>query len=247
MRTFGLIGKKLGHSFSKRYFSEKFQREGITDAHYELYELPGIDELPVLLAKEPTLVGLNVTVPYKEVVIPFLDKLSDAAAQIGAVNTIKIENGTTTGYNTDYIGFRNSLEDFYPEQERNKALVLGTGGAAKAVLAVLKSLGVPYTSVSRVANSEAIAYTDVSPATLKEYNLIINTTPLGMYPEVETLPALPYESLSAGHYLYDLVYNPEQTAFLQQGQKAGAKTSSGLAMLHGQAEAAWEIWNNTAG
>lgn len=241
MRKFGLIGKKLGHSFSKKYFTEKFLREGVTDAGYELYELPSAEELPQLLRQEPELVGLNVTVPYKEQVIPLLDELDEAAAKIGAVNTIKISGGRTKGYNTDYIGFRDSLEAFYPEQEQ--ALVLGTGGAAKAVWAALDALQIPYKCVSRQAGEEQLCYAQLTPELLQKYNLIINTTPLGMYPQVQEAPELPYESITSGHYFYDLVYNPEQTLFLQHAAGKGAKVLNGLPMLRLQAEAAWNIWN----
>lgn len=244
MRKFGLIGKKLGHSFSKRYFSEKFEREGIANAVYELYELPEITEFPALLAQEPELVGLNVTVPYKEAVIPYLDELDESAAKIGAVNTIKIAAGKLKGYNTDFVGFRSTLVDFYPVEAGGRALVLGTGGAAKAVWAALDSLGIGYTSVSRNPRENEIAYAAITPEVLRAYPLIINTTPLGMAPDVESTPAIPYEALSAGHFLYDLVYNPEQTLFLQKGAAAGAKVLNGLPMLYAQADAAWQIWNN---
>jgi shikimate dehydrogenase len=244
MQSYGLIGKKLGHSFSKRYFTEKFEREGIADATYELYELATIAELPQLLQNQPELVGLNVTVPYKETVIPFLDELDEAAARIGAVNTIKITAGKTKGYNTDYIGFRDSLEPFYPATQNSRALVLGTGGASKAVVAALQDLQINYTILSRQAGQGQLTYADLTPELLKQYQLIVNTTPLGMYPAVENCPELPYEALSAQHYLYDLVYNPEQTLFLGKGKSAGAQTINGLQMLYGQAEAAWKIWQN---
>ncbi|WP_018476792.1 shikimate dehydrogenase family protein [Pontibacter roseus] len=244
MRRFGLIGKKLGHSFSKRYFTEKFGREGIADAAYELYELPEITDLPELLKREPELVGLNVTVPYKEAVMPFLDELDAAAAQIGAVNTIRIADGRTKGYNTDFIGFRDTLEGFYLIHAGSRALVLGTGGAAKAVWAALKSLRIPYTSVSRNPAAGELSYTSITPETLRLHDLIINTTPLGMAPDTDGAPAIPYDALTSAHYLYDLVYNPEQTLFLQKGFAAGAKTINGLPMLHAQADAAWKIWCN---
>ncbi|OKL38987.1 shikimate dehydrogenase family protein [Pontibacter flavimaris] len=243
MRKFGLIGKKLGHSFSKKFFTEKYEREGITDAVYGLYELPGVEELPELLRQEPELAGLNVTVPYKEQVIPLLDELDEAAAAIGAVNTIKVSDGRTKGYNTDYIGFRSSLEEFYPEQERGQALVLGTGGAAKAVWAALDALRIPYLRVSRTEAEGQLSYAQLTAELLAKYNLIINTTPLGMYPHVQELPPLPYEHITGGHYCYDLVYNPIQTLFLQRCAAQGAKTLNGLPMLHLQAEAAWDIWN----
>ncbi|PKV66790.1 shikimate dehydrogenase family protein [Pontibacter ramchanderi] len=244
MRRFGLIGKKLGHSFSKRYFSEKFAQEGIADAAYELYELPEIAEFPKLLAREPELVGLNVTVPYKELVIPYLHELDESAARIGAVNTIRIEGERTKGYNTDYIGFRDTLLQFCPPEEGVKALVLGTGGAAKAVWATLDELAIPYTSVSRNPTQNQLHYEAITTEVLQAYSLIINTTPLGMAPNTAAAPAIPYEALTAGHYLYDLVYNPEETLFLQKGRLAGAHTINGLPMLYAQADAAWKIWTN---
>lgn len=243
MQRYGLIGKKLGHSFSKRYFTEKFSHEGISGAVYELYELPTIAELPKLLQQEPELVGLNVTVPYKEEVIPYLDELDEAAARIGAVNTIKITAGKTKGYNTDYIGFRTSLERFYPATtQKGKALVLGSGGAAKAVCAALQDLGINYTILSRSPQPGQLTYNELTPAHLQQFQLIINTTPLGMCPDTEKCPDLPYKALLPSHYLYDLVYNPEDTLFLKKGQTAGAQTINGLEMLYGQAEAAWQIW-----
>ncbi|MCP2042536.1 shikimate dehydrogenase [Pontibacter sp. HSC-36F09] len=244
MRKFGLIGKKLGHSFSKRYFTEKFAREGIADAAYELYELPDIAGFPELLAHEPELVGLNVTVPYKEVVIPYLHGLDDSATRIGAVNTIKIAGGRTKGYNTDYIGFRDTLQQFYPAGKGAQALVLGTGGAAKAVWAALEELAIPYTSVSRIPAQNQLPYEAITPEVLQAYALIINTTPLGMAPDTASAPAIPYDALTPGHFLYDLVYNPQETLFLQKGRLAGAHTMNGLPMLHAQAEAAWKIWAN---
>jgi len=246
MRKFGLIGKKLGHSFSKKYFTEKFEREAIRDASYELYELPDARELTALLLQEPELVGLNVTVPYKQDVIPLLDDLDEVAAKIGAVNTIKISQGKTKGYNTDYIGFKTSLEEFYPqqEQEQGQALVLGTGGAAKAVWAALHALQIPYMAVSRAPGAGELSYGQLTPELLQVYNLIINTTPVGMHPHTEAAPPLPYEALTAAHYLYDLVYNPEETQFLKNGAAAGAKTCNGLGMLYRQADAAWDIWNS---
>lgn len=244
MQRYGLIGKKLGHSFSKRYFTVKFTREGIANAVYELYELPTIAELPQLWHQKPDLVGLNVTVPYKEEVIPLLDELDEAAARIGAVNTIKIKAGKTTGYNTDYIGFRNSLEKFYPATINSKALVLGSGGASKAVCAALEDLGINYTILSRNPEAGQLNYSSLTPELLGQYSLIINTTPLGMYPDTENCPAIPYQALTVAHYLYDLVYNPEETLFLKKGKEAGAQTINGLEMLYGQAEAAWQIWQN---
>lgn len=244
MRKFGLIGRKLGHSFSKRYFSEKFEREGITDAVYELYELPEIGDFPALLAREPELLGLNVTVPYKEAVIPYLDELDESAARIGAVNTIKLSAKGLTGYNTDFIGFRDTLKQFYPIEAGGKALVLGTGGAAKAVWAALDTLGIAYTSVSRNPAQNELNYAAITPEVLQAYPLIVNTTPLGMAPDTASAPAIPYEGLTANHYLYDLVYNPGETLFLQRGRAVGARTLNGLPMLYAQADAAWQIWVN---
>jgi len=243
MRKFGLIGKKLGHSFSKKYFTEKFERENIPDAQYELYELPEAEELTALLQREPKLVGLNVTVPYKQDVMPLLDELDAAAASIGAVNTIRIREGKTKGFNTDYIGFRAALEAFYPLQARGQALVLGTGGAAKAVWVALDDLLIPYITVSRVSAPQQLTYEQLTPALLQSYNLIINTTPLGMHPHTAAAPLLPYEALTPQHYLYDLVYNPEETQFLKHGKAVGASTCNGLGMLYRQADAAWDIWN----
>ncbi|NEM96720.1 shikimate dehydrogenase family protein [Pontibacter burrus] len=244
MKRYGLIGKKLGHSFSKRYFTEKFASEGIADAVYELYELPTIAELPQLWHQKPDLVGLNVTVPYKEEVIPLLDELDEAAARIGAVNTIKISAGRTIGYNTDYIGFRTSLEKFYPVTEGSNAIVLGSGGASKAVCAALEDLGINYTILSRNPEPGQLNYSSLTTELLQQFPLIINTTPLGMYPDTENCPAIPYQALTAAHYLCDLVYNPEETLFLKKGKEAGARTINGLEMLYGQAEAAWQIWQN---
>lgn len=244
MRKFGLIGKTLGHSFSKRYFTQKFAREGIADAAYELYELPDISRLPALLAKEPDLVGLNVTVPYKEAVIPYLDGLDESAAKIGAVNTVKRINGKATGYNTDFVGFRDTLTSFLPAIPGHSALVLGTGGAAKAVWAALDALGIPYACVSRNPASDQLSYTSITPEVLRACTLLINTTPLGMAPDTGSAPAIPYEALTSSHFLYDLVYNPEETVFLRKGLAVGAHTLNGLPMLHKQAEAAWQIWNN---
>jgi shikimate dehydrogenase len=244
MRKFGLIGKKLGHSFSKQYFTAKFEKESIADATYELYELASITEFPQLLKSDPELVGLNVTVPYKEAVIPYLNELDETAAGIGAVNVIKITQGKTKGYNSDYVGFKKSLERFYPANEASKALVLGTGGASKAVCAALKNLDIKYTILSRQPKAGQLTYSDITPELLQQYQLIVNTTPLGMAPDLDSCPDIPYSALTAQHYLYDVVYNPEQTLFLQKGKAAGANTINGLEMLYGQAEAAWQIWQN---
>lgn len=243
MKVYGLIGYPLSHSFSKGFFAEKFARQGITDCMYESFPIPEIGELPALLAQYPDLQGLNVTIPYKQAVMSYLDELSPAAAQIGAVNCIHFKDGRKIGYNTDAIGFRRSLEPLL-QPHHNKALVLGTGGAAKAVQYVLEGLNIPYKLVSRQAAADSISYDQLDAATMASHTLIVNTTPLGMYPNVSAAPALPYEQLTDKHLLYDLIYNPAVTTFLQQGADRGATIKNGHEMLILQAEASWEIWNN---
>lgn len=243
MKAYGLIGYPLTHSFSEKYFAEKFKAENITDCVYKLYELPDIQEFPALLKSIPNLHGLNVTVPHKEKVMAYLDEVETEAKKIGAVNVIKFQNGRTTGYNSDYQGFIQSLENFYPVKAGAQALIFGTGGAAKAVLAALDALGITYKIVSRQPQPGQLHYHDLTPDLLAEYSLLINATPLGTYPKVDTCPDLPYEALSENHYLYDLVYNPAETLFLKKGREAGAKTKNGHEMLVRQAEVAWEIWN----
>jgi shikimate dehydrogenase len=242
LKKYGLIGYPLSHSFSKGYFTEKFKKEGIENAAYETYPLEKISDFTTLLQNNPELVGLNVTIPYKEAIIPYLDELSEEAKKIGAVNTIKIINGKKIGYNSDVVGFEKSLIQ-HLKHTHNKALVLGTGGAAKAVWFVLEKLNIPYLKVSRTASENIIAYDTISIDLVKEYPLIINTTPLGMSPKLETKPDIPYQALTKNHFLYDLVYNPQTTLFLEMGQKMGATIQNGLPMLHGQAERSWELWN----
>ena len=242
----GLIGYPLSHSFSKKYFSKKFSKEKVVDYHYELFPLEKIDDLPALITEYPNLLGLNVTIPYKQQVLKFLDEIDEAASNVGAVNTIKIQNGKLKGYNSDIYGFEVSLLQLlkpysYPLSEL-KALVLGTGGAAKAVVYVLTKLGIDYQLVSRRATTKNITYSEVDSNCLAEHLLIINTTPLGMSPNIETAPELPYENLSAQHFLYDLVYNPEVTAFMHKGLKKGASVLNGLEMLYLQAEKSWSFW-----
>lgn len=247
MRLFGLIGFPLSHSFSKKYFTEKFVREGITDAAYELFELPDISQLPALLTRHPDLRGLNVTIPHKQHVIPLVDHVDQTAARIGAVNVIKISsNGETTGYNSDYFGFQQTLMNWLTQTvlQQTKALILGTGGASKAVKTALDDLGVASQFVSRQASHATWSYEQLDEKIMNEYLLIINTTPLGMSPQTETFPPIPYDSLTSRHFLYDLVYNPEETTFLQKGKAAGAQTLNGLPMLHAQAEKSWQIWNS---
>ena len=242
MRSFGLIGKPLTHSFSKRYFSEKFERESISDARYELFELGSIDQLPVLLQEQPDLLGLNVTIPYKQAVLSYLDE-SHIPAELGACNCIRIDRGRCIGYNTDYIGFEQSLRPLLEPRHR-AALVLGTGGASLAVTYVLRQLGIPFTQVGRTHSAIAtVTYAQLSVSDIQAHQIIINTTPLGTYPDLASLPELPYQALGAGHLLYDLVYNPAVTAFLQQGIRAGARIKNGEEMLQRQAEESWKIWN----
>lgn len=246
MRKFGLIGYPLSHSFSKKYFTNKFEKEGVQDAQYELFPIQSVQELPGLLKNNPELKGLNVTIPYKEQVIPFLDAVDAKAQEIGAVNTISIDNGKLTGYNTDYYGFKDSLTKFVGANGLpNRALILGTGGASKAVEAALDDLEIKYKLVSRKPIADEISYQSLlsSPNELLVSPLIVNTTPLGMSPNTDTLPELPYDHLTPDHMLYDLVYNPLKTAFMQKGIDGKCWVKNGLEMLHGQAEKAWEIWN----
>ena len=244
MRQYGLIGKHLEHSFSQCYFEEKFVSEGRFDCRYALYELPSLEGFREFVASIPDLMGLNVTVPYKQRVIPLLDELDPEAEVVGAVNTIRIsrENGALKlyGHNTDVEGFRRSLAEC-PVPSR--ALVLGTGGAAAAVAYVLRQWGVAYKTVSRRPSGEQIGYGEITDTMLKEWPWVIHCTPLGMFPKGEECPPLPYEALAEDNFLYDLVYNPEETLFLRKGRERGARTQNGIGMLHLQADAAWKIWS----
>ncbi len=248
MPLYGLIGYPLSHSFSQRYFTEKFAREGIADAEYQLFPLEDITALPALLAAHPGLRGLNVTIPHKRAVLFYLNGLDESAQKVGAVNVIRItDKGKRLGFNTDYYGFKQSLSNLYQEQFGNngsavQALVLGTGGASKAVQAALRELGIAFRLVSREPQAVDLSYDRLDADILRNRRLIINTTPLGMYPNVDKKPPLPYEHLTPHHLCYDLVYNPEETAFMRTSREAGAKTKNGLEMLHLQAEAAWQIW-----
>ena len=249
MTRYGLIGFPLTHSFSQRYFTDKFVREGITDCQYELFELPDVAALPELL-QTPGLRGLNVTIPHKQAVLPYLDRLDTSAGKIGAVNVIRIEtDGSRTGYNSDYYGFRQSLEDWLRVLGRTtgdlRALVLGTGGASKAVTAALSDMVIPYRSVSRSKTADTLTYHDL-PKLIGEYPLIINCSPVGTYPHTDEAPALPYDQLTDRHLLYDLVYNPAQTLFMKRGHERGAATHNGLRMLELQAEKAWDIWQGVS-
>lgn len=242
MRKFGLIGYPLSHSFSKKFFTEKFQTEGIADCAYELYPIPAITELPSLLEAVPELEGLNVTVPYKEQVKPFLDAMDEAALAVDAVNCIRLKNGKKTGYNTDVIGFKNTLLPLFKEKPE-KALILGTGGAAKAVAYVMKELNIAFRFVSRRSVTGGLLYEDLDEKLIRGHHLIVNATPVGTFPKTDKAPDIPYRFIGREHILYDLVYNPAETRFLTLGKQKGAVIKNGYDMLVGQAEASWEIWN----
>ncbi len=247
MKKFGLVGFPLSHSFSKKYFSEKFNNENIKDTVYDNYELEEvIESLPRLISKNPDLIGLNVTIPHKQNVIAVLDDMDEIAEDIGAVNVIKIlSDGSLKGYNSDYYGFKTSLEKLINKDLKNiKALILGTGGASKAVRKALEDLGIEYQYVSRNAGDGCVAYEDLTSSIIEEHHLIINTTPLGMHPNMDACPDIPYEAMGNQHFLYDLVYNPAETLFMKKGREQGVKAIHGLEMLHLQAEKAWEIWND---
>ena len=245
MRQFGLIGRTLQHSFSQTYFTQKFYSQRLAEHRYDLFELATVGELPALLAAHPDLAGLNVTIPYKETVVTYLDELAGSARRVGAVNVIeRLPDGRLRGHNTDMVGFRESLRQFFPATPAARALVLGAGGAAKAVTVALNDLGIAHWSVTRDPLAPGLTYDDLTPQVLAAHPLIINTTPLGTFPLVEECPRLPYEALTAQHYLYDLVYNPTETLFLAKGRAAGAQVKNGFEMLCLQAEAAWEIWNS---
>lgn len=241
--VYGLIGKTLSHSFSKKYFTQKFIKESLNNCEYNNYELVDISDFSMLTKKTPGLEGLNVTIPYKGEVIPYLNKLDEAAETIGAVNTIKLIEGKLYGYNTDVIGFKNSLKSLL-QKHHTKAIILGTGGAAKAVKYVFTKMGIAFISVSRSTKENAITYANIDETILKNYYIIVNTTPLGTFPNVEEYPNIPYKHLTEKHLLYDLVYNPAETLFLKKGKEKGATIKNGLQMLKLQAEASWEIWNS---
>lgn len=243
MKKYGLIGYPLSHSFSKKYFTEKFILESINDVVYDIYPLENIIELPGLLKREPSLCGLNVTIPYKEQVISYLDEMSPVVEKIGACNCIKIEDGKLIGHNTDVLGFERSLlKKLKPSH--SAALVLGTGGAAKAVQYVLDKHGISFLQVSRSKSANTISYEELDNEIISTHLLIINTTPLGMYPNTESAPPIPYEFIGDSHYLFDLVYNPVKTMFLKNGEQQGAQTENGSDMLVDQAEGSWAIWNS---
>lgn len=243
MRRFGLLGYPLTHSFSQKYFTEKFSRLGLIDCVYENFSLPHIGDLAVVLQEKKDLCGFNITIPYKKQVLSFLDEVSPVVAAIGACNCVQIKEGKLTGYNTDVVGFERSLKPFL-QSHHTKALVLGTGGASAAVEYVLRKLGIGVQYVSREASGNSISYEQVDEKILAAHHLLINTTPLGMYPNVTECPALPYHFLTAQHHLYDLIYNPAETQFLVNGKAKGATTQNGQEMLVLQAEESWRIWNS---
>ena len=247
MNTYGLIGYPLGHSFSRKFFTEKFEKEGI-DAQYLNFEIPSIEEFPNIIKNNPTLKGLNVTIPYKQQVMQYLDDISEEAKAIGAVNVVKCQLSIVncqlhlTGYNSDVIGFVNSIKPLLKPHHK-KALILGTGGASKAIhYGLTKKLSMETLFVSRTAREGMITYEEVTSEVLKEYEVIVNCSPVGMYPHVDECPALPYEALNENNLLYDLVYNPLETLFMKKGAAQGATVKNGLEMLHLQAIASWEFW-----
>ncbi len=245
MKLYGLIGYPLGHSFSKQYFTEKFEREGLTDCFFEAFPIKSIDEFSALLRANPLLKGLGVTIPYKEQVLPFVDELSEEVKYIGATNSIKITGDKLIAYNTDIIGFEQSFRKKLKPVHK-KALVLGTGGASKAVQYVLNRSGIDFLVVTRneILKNGFIHYTSIDQKIMSGYNIIINCTPVGMSPNENAAPEIPYHLLTTKHYLYDLVYKPAATLFLQKGEEMGAITQNGYDMLLIQAEASWKIWNS---
>ena len=246
MDKYGLIGYPLHHSFSKQFFTEKFLREGI-DAVYENYEIADARMLLDVVKNNPELRGLNCTIPHKRAIIPLLDSISEEAREIGAVNVIRIQRNSKgecilEGYNSDYIGFKESIKPLLKENHRN-ALILGTGGASQAIRVALTHLGINWKYVSRNPREGILCYEDITPALIRQYEIIVNCTPVGMFPHIDEAPPLPYEALTENHLLYDLVYNPDETLFLKRGAEQGAATKNGLEMLHLQAIASWDIWN----
>ena len=242
-KKFGLIGKNIAYSFSKKYFTEKFSSDLFDDFTYENFDIESINDFPEILKNNPDLKGLNVTIPYKEAIIPFLDTLSDKAFKIGAVNVIRFtKKGNLKGYNSDWYGFKQSLEPLL-QPHHKRALILGTGGAAKAVAFALEQLGIFYTFVSREATENAIDYDRINVTTFDNFQIIINCTPLGTSPNVKEFPPVPYQFFTDKHIAFDLIYNPEETQFLKKAKKKGAVTKNGYEMLVFQAEKAWKIWN----
>jgi shikimate dehydrogenase len=242
-KRFGLLGRNISYSFSKGYFTDKFNAENFIGCTYENFDIQEITSFTELVKNNADLKGLSVTIPYKESVIPFLDKLSKKAALIGAVNTIKItKKGKLKGYNTDYYGFKKALEPLL-QPHHKKALILGTGGASKGVAFALDELDIAYTFVSREAKENAIDYTRINATTFDNYQIIVNATPVGTSPNTEAFPLIPYEHFTANHIAFDLIYNPAETQFLKKAKEKGAQIKNGYDMLVFQAEKAWMIWN----
>lgn len=245
MRKFGLIGKTLTHSFSPTYFKNKFETEQIIDAQYELFPLENVEEISTIKIEQENLIGLNVTIPFKESIIPFLDEISEQAKAIGAVNTIAcLADGRWKGYNTDAFGFEKAIQTFVDLKTR-KALVLGTGGASKAVQYILAKHAVPFYLLSRTPkkDSKEITYEELNQNMLESHTLIINCTPLGTFPNINECPNIPFEFIGDKHFVFDLVYNPAETSLMKKAKAAGAAVANGTSMLENQAEASWEIWN----
>ena len=246
MDKYGIIGYPLGHSYSRGFFTDKFQKEGI-DAQYLNFPIPSAEQLREVVVENPELRGLNVTLPYKQAVIPMLDELSDEAREIGAVNVIRVrrKNGIPflKGFNSDIIGFMNSIRPLLKPNHR-KALILGTGGASRAVRVGFERLGIDWTYVSRTPAKGRFTYEELTPEILQNYQVVVNCSPVGMYPNIDACPAIPYEALTPGHLLFDVVYNPEETLFMKRGAEQGAVVKNGLEMLYLQAVASWEFWNS---
>ncbi len=249
MKTYGLIGYKLGHSFSRNFFTEKFKNEGLEGYEYVNFELDSITDFPAIFDQEKNICGLNCTIPYKQQIMQFMNEIDEVAAEIGAVNTVKIidRNGKRIlkGFNTDLYGFENSLRPML-EEKHKKALILGTGGASKAIKYLFDKMGIGYLSATTKAKLEEkeIGYNQLTENVMNEYLIVINATPLGTFPKVDTCPDIPYQFVGSDHVFYDLVYNPAETLFLKKGLEKGAKTKNGLEMLHMQALKSWEIWNS---
>ncbi|MDP3354060.1 MAG: shikimate dehydrogenase [Flavobacteriaceae bacterium] len=243
--SFGLVGKNIPYSFSKKYFTEKFNRLNLSNHEFHNFDIDNLKKLPLIIKEYPNIKGLSVTIPYKEKIIELLDEISEEAREIGAVNCIKIINNKLIGYNTDSIGFENSFKQSL-KSKHQKAIILGTGGASKAVKFVLNKLSISFISVSRNPKmDDEISYQSLSNDIIKEHQIIINCTPVGTFPLVDEFPIIPYESITDSHYLFDLIYNPSETLFLQKGKESGATIKNGLEMLEIQAEKAWEIWTSS--
>lgn len=243
---YGLIGYPISHSFSKQYFEKKFKAENISGCSYQLFELMQIQQIEELIQSKAELKGLNVTIPFKETIIPYLDSMDESAEKVGAVNVIKIEGGKLIGYNSDIYGFHNSLLKLLPSDfSEVSGIILGNGGSAKAVRTVLNVLGISNITVSRKPSENVITYNDLADSTqIEKAKLIVNTTPLGMTPNIENYPDIPYDQVTSSHFLFDLIYNPTETLFLKKGGELGAQAKNGLEMLELQAERSWEIWNS---